>query len=224
MRNSWGARWGQAGFVYIEAGSNVCGIGGYGVYSRVVHSSHLRPPHAHPCTLARPIPLRRLFMSISYPLASSSSSHLPPTQVAFAPNSPPAPYSPPGLPPFPPTPPHPPPPPVHPDGPVPGAAIAALEEIALLGGGDSPNPNFGPVTLGGHEGLTIAAWVRRAGGDASSHTLLHCSNGYADTIRLSFAKTRMLQAIEAHSILARLDIAANDLTPLLTSRHQSTSQ
>jgi hypothetical protein len=141
VRNSWGSRWGDGGFVYIEAGANVCGIGAYGVYSSV---------------------------------------------IAFTPKAPPTPLSPPALPPSPPSPPHPPPPPMHPDGPVPDAAIAVLGPIPLLGG-ELPTPNFGPVTLGGHGGLTIAAWVQRVDEDMEDIALLHCSNGFADTIRLSFA-------------------------------------
>jgi C1A family cysteine protease len=26
VRNSWGTDWGEAGFIYVQAGSNVCGL------------------------------------------------------------------------------------------------------------------------------------------------------------------------------------------------------
>ena len=151
VRNSWGRFWGQGGFVYIEAGSNVCGMGGYGVGSNV---------------------------------------------MALKPAAPPSPSLPPFAPPWPPSPPTPPPPPLHPGGPVPDALIAFVGLVALLGGGVAPVAVGGPeIALGGSDGLSLAAWVRRAGhgsgaiGGGPGQALFHCSNGDADVVRLSFDDT-----------------------------------
>ena len=57
FRNSWGTGWGMSGFAYLQAGSNVCGIGYYGGYVTPFKVILPNPPTQAPTRpTAAPIP------------------------------------------------------------------------------------------------------------------------------------------------------------------------
>ena len=82
VRNSWGAAWGQSGYIYVEAGSNVCGIAQCTTIVEPCSGGPTPPPTHHsgptpqPTTAApTPTPKNYLYASLDGTDPSAADDH-----------------------------------------------------------------------------------------------------------------------------------------------------